>query len=171
MFMGLLSKARDILEWCGKFILEFQQTAGGSKRGEKRREERWEQPADGCFTINVDARFSSQRGGSFTSMIRDGEGAVHFASATVLCQAKSPLVAELYTIKDGIKARIQRRLPSFGNQLDCLQAIKFINGEENGCREEGDLIVEIQRLLQYHSVSGLRFVIREANLLCFEKQS
>uniref|UniRef100_A0A803NG60 RNase H type-1 domain-containing protein n=1 Tax=Cannabis sativa TaxID=3483 RepID=A0A803NG60_CANSA len=163
---GCLPRAGDILEWCGKYIHDFQQGMVHKTEGPERMTQKWEQPPGGCFVVNVDAGFSLQGDGAATGVVlRDGAGAVRFAAATVVRYASSPLVAELLAIRDGITAAIQRRVSLFEVRSDCLQAVRLINGAEVGCRQEDGLIVEIQSLLQHRSVTGVRFVYREANVV------
>uniref|UniRef100_A0A803PVT4 RNase H type-1 domain-containing protein n=1 Tax=Cannabis sativa TaxID=3483 RepID=A0A803PVT4_CANSA len=107
----------------------------------------------------------AERGAATGVVIRDAEGVVSFASATVVRFAGTPLVAELMAIRDGIKAAIQRRVVLFEVQSDFLQAVHLINEAEVGCWQEGGLIVEIQRLLQHHSTNGVRFVFQEENVV------
>uniref|UniRef100_A0A803Q154 Reverse transcriptase domain-containing protein n=1 Tax=Cannabis sativa TaxID=3483 RepID=A0A803Q154_CANSA len=128
---GYPPKLGDMVEWCGKYVQDFQQGAGASTG----------------------------------VVVRDERGMVRFASATAVRFVGSPLVAELMAIREGLLAGIQRRLPRFHVQTDCLQAVRLLQGEEVGCREEDGLIMEIQRLLQHGSVSGLQFVFREVNVV------
>uniref|UniRef100_A0A803QEN0 RNase H type-1 domain-containing protein n=1 Tax=Cannabis sativa TaxID=3483 RepID=A0A803QEN0_CANSA len=146
-----LPRAGDILEWCENYIQDFQQDAGFSLQGE---------------------------GAATGVVIRDGEGVVSFASATVVHYASIPLVAELMAIRECIKAAIQRRLSLFEVRSDCLQAVSLINGAEVSCRQEDGLIVEIQSLLRHHSaiwgavcISGSECSCSCISQLHFDKQS
>uniref|UniRef100_A0A803Q411 non-specific serine/threonine protein kinase n=1 Tax=Cannabis sativa TaxID=3483 RepID=A0A803Q411_CANSA len=59
---GCLPKPADMLEWCGKYIQEFQHGSGGRPVREQREEQRWEPSGVGRFSVNVDAGFSTGRG-------------------------------------------------------------------------------------------------------------
>uniref|UniRef100_A0A803NS66 RNase H type-1 domain-containing protein n=1 Tax=Cannabis sativa TaxID=3483 RepID=A0A803NS66_CANSA len=142
------------------FLMECAEERWGSKRSCC-----WWPPVRGSFKINVDQSQSGWVGVWLVSasVVRDHDGRVCVAAATVVRKEYSPLQAELAAILAGLQTGIQRRLPSFTMETDCLQAVNLVLQDEDGCRDVDGLIAHIKCLLQDVRVSGISFVYREAN--------
>ncbi|KAF4384086.1 hypothetical protein G4B88_030982 [Cannabis sativa] len=68
----------------------------------------------GLVSINVDVGHRMEDKSATTGIVIWGnDGVVQCAAATVLPMTTSPLIAELYAIRDGIRTGLQCRLPRF----------------------------------------------------------
>ncbi|KAM6592314.1 hypothetical protein CsatA_000017 [Cannabis sativa] len=95
--------------------------------------------------------------------MRGANDKVLYASATVLPREQSPLQLALLAILWGIQAGMQRRIPRFSIESDCLEVVQLIQKKEDGCRDVDCLLDQIRVLLSHDCVIGISFVFREAN--------
>uniref|UniRef100_A0A803PWX1 Reverse transcriptase domain-containing protein n=1 Tax=Cannabis sativa TaxID=3483 RepID=A0A803PWX1_CANSA len=161
---GHKPQASAILDWCSKFLHEFRENNVAVQVGQRREEAKWTPPRRGSFKVNVDAGIKAGENlAGLSSVVRDHEGRVMVAATRFVEKKTSPLQGELQAILLGIQTGIQRNLPSFSVESDCLQAVNLVMKEEEGCRDVDGLIAQIKELLQHDRVAGVFFVFREAN--------
>uniref|UniRef100_A0A803Q554 RNase H type-1 domain-containing protein n=1 Tax=Cannabis sativa TaxID=3483 RepID=A0A803Q554_CANSA len=115
------------------------------QRGQPREEARWTPPRRDSFKINVDAGVKVGEGiAGLSSVVRDDEGRVVAAANRYVQKNIMPLQEELQAILMGLQAGIQRSLPSFSVESDCLQAVHLVMHEKEGCRDVDGLIAQIK---------------------------
>uniref|UniRef100_A0A803PH81 Reverse transcriptase zinc-binding domain-containing protein n=1 Tax=Cannabis sativa TaxID=3483 RepID=A0A803PH81_CANSA len=91
---GYGPRAGDILDWCAKFLSEFQQANGILREKDKGNRGRWTPPVVGVIAINVDASHRMEdKSATIGIVIRGNDRVVQYAAATVLPMTTSPLIA------------------------------------------------------------------------------
>uniref|UniRef100_A0A803QEU8 RNase H type-1 domain-containing protein n=1 Tax=Cannabis sativa TaxID=3483 RepID=A0A803QEU8_CANSA len=123
-------RATDVVEWCAKFLSDYQGQTQRAINTQLRSAACWAPPVQGMMQINVDG--GVKKGVQCTGtgcVVRDCEGRVQVAIATSRQQEVAPLQAELLAIKEGLLLGIQRKYRQFCIESDC---ISFVYREANG---------------------------------------
>uniref|UniRef100_A0A803NSE2 RNase H type-1 domain-containing protein n=1 Tax=Cannabis sativa TaxID=3483 RepID=A0A803NSE2_CANSA len=161
---GVWPTGRESLGLVCKISSEFQQANGIVLGKDTRGIESVDTASCGVITINVDACHRMEDKSATTGIvIRGNDGVVQDVRPPVTPITTSPLIAELYAIRDGIRTGIQRRLPRFRIESNCLCAVQLILDKEEGCQDVDGLLHEVRLLTQHPSVAEIKFVYRECN--------
>uniref|UniRef100_A0A803PU27 Reverse transcriptase n=1 Tax=Cannabis sativa TaxID=3483 RepID=A0A803PU27_CANSA len=147
-------KRDDIIHALWGRSYSVMEANGNMKQGGSGREKaRWCRPKMHCVKVNVDAGLREKEGYVAVScVVRGHEGKVSFATAKIVKQRLTSLMAKLLAIKERFKVGIQRGFHNFMVESECLRDVQLLQ-----------LLHQIRLLMQHPNVSDLSFVYKEAN--------
>ena len=157
--------SRDLVEWCYKYIDDYKKVNSSHKPGKNDSvKSKWRPPQHDCFKINVDASISKGHiGCSVATVLRNEKGSIIEARSRYFHRAFSPLVAELYAIKEGLVMAADMKISNFSIESDCANAVSLLNKSYYGCSDFDGLVDKIKTLTPRVGFKSVDYVARSAN--------
>ena len=148
-------------------LLASQVTLGVERNiGSVNQGPKWSPPRSGRLKLNCDA--SVVNGGEQVGIgvvVRGCSGDLRVAVGERCYGRLSPLAAELQAIIMGLELMLERRWVPDGVEIDCLEAVRLVNGDEQAFAfaHDGVLVERVRQLLSSLGLHGISHIPRGAN--------
>ncbi|PON90597.1 Ribonuclease H-like domain containing protein [Trema orientale] len=175
LFNGVIRDVLDLLDWAQCYLMEFQvsktQTEVFTSTPLFSGNIGWSRPVEGELKLNVNVSVlegSSVIGVSGT--IRDSEGVVLTCWDLKLIGGFDVVIAELLTIREGIRLAIEFGCPLHTIESDSLQAVQAIN-HPNPCFDVASVVKDIKFFIDSAGYGSCHHIPRSRNIVAYDLAS